>query len=153
MKFYSPAFANESEIPKQYTCDGADVSPPLEWSELPEGTKSLVVICDDPDAPGGVWDHWILFNIKPDSTGLEENVPQQFDPYKGVGHGINSWNNSYYNGPCPPSGQRHRYYFKLYALDTRLNLKPGANKAAVIRAMEGHYLAQTHFFGVYARKG
>ena len=151
MKFYSPAFEDRADIPEKYTCDGADISPPLKWADIPEGTKTLALICDDPDAPGGVWDHWIMFNINPEMTGLDEDVPKEFDPFRGVAHGINSWGNSYYGGPCPPFGQ-HRYYFKLYALDARVNLKPGANKAALVRAMEGHILGQSYFFGVYTRK-
>lgn len=150
MKFYSPAFAATEEIPVKYTCDGEDISPPLQWSDLPEGTKSLAMICDDPDAPSGVWDHWLIFNISPELTGLEEDTPKVFDPFRGVGHGINNWNNSYYGGPCPPSGQ-HRYYFKLYALDAKLRIKPGSSKGAILRAMEGHVLEKAHFFGVYSR--
>lgn len=152
MKFFSPAFAPAENIPVKYTCDGEDISPPLQWAELPEGVKTLALICDDPDAPSGVWDHWLMFNITPDRIGLEENTPKQFDPFRGVGHGLNSWNNTFYNGPCPPAGQ-HRYYFKLYALDTRLRIKPGVNKAALLKAMEGHILGQTYFWGVYSRAG
>ncbi|SIN91818.1 YbhB/YbcL family Raf kinase inhibitor-like protein [Halodesulfovibrio marinisediminis] len=150
MKFFSPAFANTDKIPAKYTCDGEDISPPLEWSDIPVGTQSLAIICDDPDAPVGVWDHWLIFNINPNLTGLDENTPKQFDPFKGVGHGLNSWKNAYYGGPCPPSGQ-HRYYFKLYALDRRLQIKPGSSKGDLLRAMEGHILEKAHFYGVYAR--
>lgn len=150
MKFFSPAFAATEKIPEKYTCDGDDISPPLEWSDIPVGTKSLAIICDDPDAPVDVWDHWIIFNISPGTVGLEENTPKQFDPFKGVGHGLNSWKNAYYGGPCPPSGQ-HRYYFKLYALDTRLGIKPGSTKGELLRAMEGHILDKAHFYGVYSR--
>lgn len=151
MKFYSPAFAATERIPQKYTCDGEDISPPLQWTELPEGTKSLAVICDDPDAPSGVWDHWLIFNISPELTGLEEDTPKQFDPFRGVGHGLNSWQNAYYGGPCPPSGE-HRYYFKLYALDCRLKIKPGTAKGGLLRAMEGHILEKAHFYGVYSRE-
>ena len=150
MKFFSPAFEHTTAIPQQYTCDGDDISPPLQWAELPEQTKTLALICDDPDAPNGVWDHWIMFNIKPELNGLEENVPKKFDPFGGIGHGNNSWGNAYYNGPCPPSGQ-HRYYFKLYALDARINLKPGIPKAQLLRAMDGHILGEARFFGTYTR--
>jgi hypothetical protein len=147
----SSAFEMEGTIPKQYTCAGEDVSPPLSWSELPVGTQSLVLVCDDPDAPMGTWDHWVLFNIPAAVRSLPEGVTA--DPViEGVGtHGNNSWRRLGYGGPCPPEGPAHRYYFKLYALDTTLDLDPGADKRDVEKAMTGHILAQGQLMARYGR--
>ena len=147
----SSAFKHEGDIPTPYTCDGEDRSPPLSWSEPPQDTRSLALICDDPDAPAGTWDHWVLYNIPAAARSLPEGV-QPGATVDGVGtHGTNSWRNLGYGGPCPPPGSEHRYYFKLYALDTALALDVGADKEDVDQAMEGHILAQGQLMGRYAR--
>lgn len=146
----SDAFAQEGSIPQKYTCDGQDVSPPLSWSDPPEGTQSFALVCDDPDAPAGTWIHWVLFNIPADKRSLAEAVPKQAKLPDGSVHGKNSWKRTDYGGPCPPSGT-HRYFFKLYALDTKLTLKAGATKKKALKAMEGHILDQTELMGKYSR--
>jgi Raf kinase inhibitor-like YbhB/YbcL family protein len=146
----STAFCDGAMIPIRYTCDGEDVSPPLSWSGLPAGTRYLTLICDDPDAPVGTWDHWVLFNIPATATGLPEDVPAKASLDDGSVHGNNSWGRPGYGGPCPPGGT-HRYFFKLYALDTELNLKTGATKSQLVKAMEGHILAQGQLMGKYRR--
>lgn len=148
----SPVFAQGEPIPEKYTCDGQDISPPLTWDEPPAGTQSLALIMDDPDAPGGTWDHWLLFNIPPDRRELQGNLPvtgKNVDP-DAIYIGNNSWGRPDYGGPCPPSGT-HRYFFKLYALDTTINLLPGARKQELLGAMEGHILAETELMGTYSR--
>ncbi|MEM2914136.1 MAG: YbhB/YbcL family Raf kinase inhibitor-like protein [Candidatus Bathyarchaeia archaeon] len=139
----SPVFENNGFIPAKYTCDGDDVNPPLKIEGLPSGTQSLVLIVDDPDAPMGTWDHWIVWNIKPLEKIEENSVP-------GI-EGLNSFNKHSYGGPCPPSGA-HRYYFKVYALDTKLNLNPNSRKKDVEKAMEGHILAKGEIVGRYRRR-
>ncbi len=141
----STAFSEASTIPKKHTCDGQDVSPQLSWSGVPEGTKSLVLIMDDPDAPVGTFVHWVLYDLPPDVKELPEGV-------QGVGvQGVNDFRRTGYNGPCPPRGPAHRYYFKVYALDTTLGLKAGARKADVEKAMQGHILAWGQLMGKYGR--
>jgi Raf kinase inhibitor-like YbhB/YbcL family protein len=139
----SPVFENGGFIPAKYTCDGDDVNPPLDIKGLPTGTKSLVLIVDDPDAPMGTWDHWIVWNILVKDRIEENSVP-------GV-EGVNSFGRHSYGGPCPPSGT-HRYFFKVYALDTRLELNPNSKKKDVEKAMKGHVLAQGEIMGRYKRK-
>lgn len=147
----STAFAQSEEIPVRFTCDGEDVSPPLSWSEPPPGTQSLVLIADDPDAPGGTWDHWVLFNIPAAVRLLPENVPADPHP-SGMGtQGSNSWQNLGYGGPCPPSGSTHRYYFHIHALDSELDLEAGSTKKEIEQAMEGHILAQGALMARYGR--
>ncbi len=146
----STAFGEEEMIPKKYTCDGMDVSPPLSWDSVPDGTMSLALICDDPDAPMGTWVHWVLFNIPANIRELPENVPSQKILSNGAIHGTNDFRNFGYGGPCPPSGT-HRYYFKLYALDTELSPEAGASKAELLKAMEGHILAEGQLMGKYGR--
>jgi Raf kinase inhibitor-like YbhB/YbcL family protein len=150
----STAFSPNGEIPKRYTCDGQDVSPPLAWSGLPEGTKSLVLIVDDPDAPDPAapkmtWVHWVLYNIPPDASELAEGVGASELP-KGTKEGINDWKRTGYGGPCPPIG-RHRYFHKLYALDVVLPDLAKPNKGALERAMEGHVITQAELVGTYQR--
>ena len=147
----STAFAAGEPIPQKYTCDGQDISPPLQWSDPPQGTQSLALICDDPDAPIGTWVHWVLFNLPVESRSLPEAVPSDADLSDGSRHGENGWRRPGYGGPCPPSGT-HRYFFKLYALDAVLDLEAGASKKQVLQAMEGHILAQAELMGVYSRK-
>ena len=146
----SRAFTEGSVIPQKYTCDGEDVSPPLTWTGVPTGTRSLALICDDPDAPVGTWDHWVLYNIPGDAAGLPEGIPS--DPILDTGgvQGKNSWGRTGYGGPCPPSGT-HRYFFKLFAMDTLLDLKSGATTSQLLEAMQGHILAQGELMGRYRR--
>ena len=151
MQVTSPAFKQSDMIPDRYTCKGEDLSPALRWAGVPSGTKSLALIFDDPDAPMGTWVHWIIYNIPADSAGLPENVPAA-NPVKGGGiQGANSWGRIGYGGPCPPSGT-HRYFFRLYALDTMLDLKPGATKSQLLKTMEGHILAEGELMGRYQKR-
>lgn len=145
----SSAFEHNNAIPSKYTCDGDDINPSLEVSNLPENTKSLVLIMDDPDATGGVtWDHWLVWNINPETLIITENtVPA------GATQGTSSFGYQKYGGPCPPPGSNpHRYMFKLYALDTTLDLLAGATKQEIETAMENHILDQTILIGLYQRK-
>jgi Raf kinase inhibitor-like YbhB/YbcL family protein len=147
----SSAFGQGAPIPRQYTCDGKDTSPPLQWSEPPAGTRSFALICDDPDAPAGTWVHWVLYNMPSATRSLPEAVPARAELTDGSRHGQNSWRRLDYGGPCPPSGT-HRYFFKLYALDKVLDIKSGANKQQLLKAMEGHTLGQAELMGMYSRK-
>ena len=150
MELTSPAFNEGAMIPDKYTCDGADVSPPLKWGELPAGTKSLALICDDPDAPVGTWVHWVYYDIPADRQGLPEKVAPHDRPAEDGTQGKNDFRKIGYGGPCPPGGT-HRYYFKLYALDTTLNESPGATKKQVLKAMGNHIIGQTQLMGKYKR--
>jgi Raf kinase inhibitor-like YbhB/YbcL family protein len=150
IKIKSLAFEAGGMIPSKFTCDGPDVSPALEWESVPENAKTLAIICDDPDAPMGTWVHWVIFNIPAGLGGLEEDVPADEVLSSGAIQGINDFRRIGYGGPCPPSGI-HRYFFKIYALDTELDLKPGATKSQVLEAMEGHILAQGELMGRYSR--
>ncbi|GMQ78093.1 MAG: YbhB/YbcL family Raf kinase inhibitor-like protein [Anaerolineae bacterium] len=150
IKLNSEAFDDGGLIPVKYTCDGEDISPSLSWSELPDGTSSLALIMDDPDAPGGIWVHWILYNLPPSTDRLDENMARSADVPGGGSQGSNSWNRLGYGGPCPPSGT-HRYIFRLYALDTVLDLVSGAEKTDLFQAMEGHVLDQGQLLGLYSR--
>ena len=150
MKIESAAFKEGSMIPVKYTCDGDDISPPLNWSGVPEGTQSFALINDDPDAPVGLWVHWVLYNIPADTSELHENIPTDKKLKDGSKNGINSWRRYGYGGPCPPGGT-HRYFFKLYALDSVLDLKHGATKVKLEKAMEGHILVQAQVMGRYKR--
>ncbi|MGB9601248.1 MAG: YbhB/YbcL family Raf kinase inhibitor-like protein [Limisphaerales bacterium] len=152
MQLKSSAFANGQPIPVKYTGQGKDISPPLEWSDAPAGTKSFAIISDDPDAPVGVWVHWVIYDIPANVTKLDENVPTKETLPTGAKQGINDFGNVGYGGPMPPPGKPHRYFFKLYALDTVLNLKPRASKQQLLRAMQGHILAQAELMGTYQRK-
>lgn len=147
----SSAFKAGGTIPRVHTCDGADRSPALSWSGLPEGTRSLALVCDDPDAPVGTWDHWVLYNIPPDRSGLPEGIPSADRLPDGSLHGLNSWKRTGYGGPCPPPGKPHRYFFRLYALDGPLTLPPGSTKRELLQAMKGRVLGQTELMGTYGR--
>jgi hypothetical protein len=141
----SSAFNDGDRIPRMYTCDDQNISPPISWMGVPSDTVSLALIMDDPDAPMGTWVHWVLYNLSPDLTTLEQGVI-------GVGtDGKNDFNRLGYGGPCPPKGSNHRYFIKLYALDTMLDLKAGATKSQVESAMRGHILAQGQLMGKYGR--
>ena len=146
MKISSPSFLNNASIPKKYTCQGEDINPVLNIEEIPEGTKALALIVDDPDAPMGTWVHWVVFNIHPDNSSRYEIKEKQVP---GV-QGINDFQRLNYGGPCPPSGT-HRYFFKAYALDGDLNLKSGSSKSAVEGAMQGHILAKAELIGLYKK--
>ena len=148
----SPAFLEGKEIPDQYTCQGKDSSPPLKWTGVPTGAKSLALIADDPDAPMGTWVHWVLFDLPPTSTELKEDMPKTQHLPGGARQGLNDFKRLGYGGPCPPPGKPHRYFFKLYALDTLLDLKPGATKQDVEAAIKGHILAEGQLMGTYQRK-
>lgn len=156
MKLTSPAFEHHGEIPPRYTCDGANHSPPLQWSDLPKGTQSLALIIDDPDAPDPqapkqTFVHWVLYDIPPQTGGLPAAVTREDLP-EGTRSGINDYERPDYGGACPPVG-RHRYVHKLYALDTRLPDMGFPDKATLEQAMEGHILARTELVGMYERPG
>ena len=148
LKITSSAFINEGMIPARYTCDGDNIAPELNWRHIPDNVVSFALICDDPDAPNGTWIHWVLFNIPAGDSCLtlekNEHVQKHID-------GVNSWGSTGYGGPCPPSGT-HRYYFKLYALDTMLDLNAGATKDELLEAMDGHILVSGQIMGRYQRQ-
>lgn len=148
MELTSTAFKDGQPIPRDYTCDGRNVSPPLAWKGAPANTAGFVLIVDDPDAPSGVWTHWVLFNLPRDTSNLDENATSLSNAVQGV----NDFKKTGYGGPCPPSGKAHRYFFKLYALDTTLNLPAGAARKDVEAAMTKHILAQGQLMGTYQRK-
>jgi Raf kinase inhibitor-like YbhB/YbcL family protein len=150
MEIKSSAFGSDEMIPAKYTCDGADFSPPLEWSESPAGTKSFALVCDDPDAPMGTWVHWVIYDIPPTATMLAEGITREKDLPGGGTQGINDFRKIGYGGPCPPGGT-HRYFFKLYALDAMLALKPGITKDQLLTAMRGHILGEAQLMGTYKR--
>jgi Raf kinase inhibitor-like YbhB/YbcL family protein len=150
MRIESAAFSEGGQIPRSHTCDGKDVSPPLSWSGVPEGAKSLALICDDPDAPGKTWVHWVLFNLPSGTRELPEGVPARASVSGGGVQGTNDFRKIGYGGPCPPSGT-HRYMFKLYALDAEVALPARATKAELEGAIEGHVLGQATLTGRYSR--
>lgn len=147
----SSAFEPGGDIPQKFTCDGSDASPALSWTEPPPGTQSFALIADDPDAPAGAWVHWVVYNLPTSARQLPEGVPKDNELQGGGRQGLNDFEKIGYGGPCPPSGKPHRYFFKLYALDTKLNLKAKATKNVVERAIKGHILAQTELIGRYHR--
>ena len=146
----SAAFDEGGLIPPRYTCDGADVSPPISLSGVPEGARSIALICDDPDAPAGTWVHWVVYDLSPDIKDLPEAVPPDKTVLGGAKQGLNDFRKIGYGGPCPPGGT-HRYSFKVYALDAVTNLAPGARKDDLLKAMEGHVLAEGRLIGKYHR--
>ena len=149
----SEAFQEGGKIPVEYTCDGKDVSPALSWSGVPAGAKSIVLIADDPDAPGGRFVHWVLYNIPPDTQELPKGIPGNRTLKDGSIHGSTDFGKSKigYGGPCPPPGKPHRYYFKIYSLDTKPDLAPGASAVEVDKAMSGHITAKGELMGKYGR--
>jgi len=153
MKFglESSAFNNDSRIPERYTCDGDNISPALRWSNQPAGTMSFAIVMDDPDAPHGTWVHWVIWNIGANARQLEEAAPVAAALPDGSRQGVNSARNVGYNGPCPPGASIHRYSFRLYALDSLLDLPSVANKEQLLAAMEGHILGQAELMGRYSR--
>ena len=150
IKIISSAFEDGGIIPAKYTCDGEDVSPPLRWDMVPDGTQSIALICDDPDAPVGTWVHWVLYNLSPGTEGLDENFPDDETLADGTRQGVTDFGKTGYGGPCPPSGT-HRYFFKIYALDTKIDTATIIDKAKLLEAMEGHILAQGQLIGKYKR--
>ncbi len=145
MEIHSPSFQNQQMIPTKFTCQGADVSPELQITDVPEGAVSLALISDDPDAPNGDWVHWLIWNIPPHTNTIPEATDLKF-----AIQGTTSFGNQGYGGPCPPSGT-HRYFFKLYALDTELDLAPTSDKQALLQAMEGHIIEKSELMGTYAK--
>lgn len=146
----STAFSEGGKIPSRYSCDGQDISPPLSWTPGPAGTESYAMISDDPDAPMGTWVHWVIYNIPATVTSLPENVPGQPRLDDGSLQGINDFKRHGYGGPCPPGGT-HRYYFKVYALDNKIDAGPGLTKKKLLKAMEGHVIASGELMGTYSR--
>src|SRR5579872_5462294 len=151
LQITSTAFTEGGMIPKQFTCEGPDVSPQLSWSGAPAGTKTFALIMDDPDAPVGTWVHWVIYNLPANMKELPEEVEKQDRLSSGASQGRNDFRKTGYGGPCPPSGKPHHYFFKLYALDTSLDLKAGASKADVERAIKDHTLGQAELIGLFGR--
>jgi len=151
IKVTSSAFAEGGLIPAKYTCDGSDISPPLRWDNVPKGTKSIALISDDPDAPMGTWVHWVMFNLPADTRELTENIPADEILPNGARQGITDFGRLGYGGPCPPSGA-HRYFFKLYALDTQIEPAGITDKPKLLKAMEGHIIGQGQLVGKYKRQ-
>lgn len=144
-------FKSKEPIPKKYTCEGENVSPPLRFSQVPPKSVSLVLIMDDPDAPRGTFDHWIVWNISPTVKELNEGAKEFAHLSPSPMQGVNGFGKTYYQGPCPPAGKPHHYHFKLYALDVQLSLPEGASKQQVEKAMDGHILMQAELIGTYQR--
>jgi len=147
----SSAFDSGEPLPMRHTCDGNGISPPLHWRFAPDNTESLVLVCEDPDAPRGTFAHWVLYDIPPEMRELPENVPGEARLAWGGVHGRNDSGGIGYASPCPPSGPAHRYYFRIYALDQKLNLAPGANRQQILDQMDGHILDRGELLGQYAR--
>jgi Raf kinase inhibitor-like YbhB/YbcL family protein len=152
MQLSCEAFAEGGEIPAKFTCDDKNLSPTLKWSSAPAGTKSFALIVDDPDAPMGTWVHWVVYDLPATATEVGEGTPKTETIPAGAKQGINDFREIGYGGPCPPPGKPHRYMFKLYALDTALDLKPGATKKQLEKAMGKHILGQAQLMGTYKRK-
>jgi Raf kinase inhibitor-like YbhB/YbcL family protein len=150
IKVKSAVFDEGEPIPTRYTCSGVDVSPPLKWDPLPENTESVALICEDPDAPGGIWTHWVLFNLPRDTMGLSEHVMGREILDNGAIQGMNDFGRVGYGGPCPP-GETHRYFYKVYALDVKLDLPPRSTRTELLEAMDGHVLDQGQIMGYYTR--
>lgn len=148
----SSAFKNGDFIPAKYTGDGEDISPPLKWQVPPTQTKSLALICDDPDAPMGIWVHWVVYNIPPTMLEFAEALPKDATLANGIRQGRTDFGSTGYGGPAPPKGKPHRYFFKLYALDSTIDIKPGATKAELEKAIKGKILAEATLMGKYQRK-
>ena len=150
IRINSTVFEEGEPIPTRYTCSGVDISPPLEWDALPQDTKSLALICEDPDAPGGLWTHWIIFNLPADTTHLPEHLMEREMLDNGAKQGLNDFGRVGYGGPCPPGGT-HRYFFKIYALDIKLDLPPLIRRNEFLETITGHVLDEGQLMGVYTR--
>lgn len=152
LQLNSPAFLDGAAIPQKYTCDGDNVSPELFWSDIPLGTESFAIICDDPDAPSGIWVHWVIFNIPADIRSIKEGpIFTSMHMVSSVVQGINDFKDFTYGGPCPPPGKPHRYSFRIYALDVKINTQLPLSKDKLLEAMEGHVLARAELSGTYIR--
>ncbi len=151
LQLTSTAFAEGQPIPRQHAFDDKDLSPALQWSGVPSAAKSLALICDDPDAPKGTWVHWVIYDLPPSTAGLAEGVSKSSELANGAKQGVNDYKRLGYGGPCPPPGKPHRYFFKLYALDTATGLQPGATKKDLLKAMDGHVVAEGQLMGTYQR--
>jgi len=152
LRLTSPAFTNGASIPREHTCDGADLSPALQWEDVPAQTRSFALIVDDPDAPAGTWVHWVIFDLPATTRQLARGVPGDGQLPSGARQGRNDFKRVGYGGPCPPRGPAHHYHFRLYALDATLGLSAGASRADVDAAMRGHVLAHAELVGVYQRR-
>jgi len=152
LQLASTAFAEGQPIPRKHAFDDQDLSPALQWSGIPPAAKSLALICDDPDAPVGTWVHWVIYDLPPATAGLAEGVAKSPELANGAKQGVNDYKRTGYGGPAPPPGKPHRYFFKLYALDLKPELKPGLTKKDLLKAMEGHVLAEGQLMGTYQRK-
>jgi len=152
IKVTSDAFTEGNPIPVEYTCDGSDISPPLAWSGVPANSKSLALICDDPDAPSGTFVHWVVYSIPAGETQLPKSVPSTPTLANGARQGKNGFGTIGYRGPCPPKGGPHRYFFHIYALDTTIDEAAGAARSSIDRAMKGHIIGEGHVMGTYQRK-
>ncbi|PYS23349.1 MAG: YbhB/YbcL family Raf kinase inhibitor-like protein [Acidobacteria bacterium] len=150
IKLTSAAFKEGQPIPRQYTCDGVNVSPPLEWTGVPKTAKTVAIVADDPDAPAGTWVHWVVYDLPAENIGVVENLPATESLKAGGFQGKNDFGKIGYGGPCPPSGT-HRYFFKVYALDAEVSLNAGATKADLEKAMQGHIVGQGELMGTYQR--
>jgi len=151
MTLSSNAFEDGGTIPRAYTCEGKDISPPLDWTDVPKAAQSLALVCDDPDAPGGSWVHWAAYDLSPVMTGLSENQPKTKIMTGGARQGKNDFGKLGWNGPCPPPGPLHHYVFALFALDTMSSFEPGLTKAQLLAAIKGHILAEARLTGTYQR--
>jgi Raf kinase inhibitor-like YbhB/YbcL family protein len=145
------SFTPGGKIPSKFTCSGADVSPDLSWAAPPAGAKSIALIVDDPDAPAGTWNHWLLYNLPPSAHELPENQPRTLELANGALQGKNDFGKVGYNGPCPPPGKPHRYFFRLYALDMKLDLKAGADRRTLEQAIKGHVIGEGELMGAFGR--
>lgn len=151
MELKSRSFQHGQTIPKKHTCDGPDISPQLEWDNVPEGTVSFAIIMEDPDAPSGTWVHWLVYDLPAETRALPEGLASTETLPRGGAQGRNDFGRVGYGGPCPPPGRPHRYFFRLYALNSRVNLPPGASKEELVRAMEGRIKDEAHLVGKYGR--
>ncbi|HET9180070.1 MAG TPA: YbhB/YbcL family Raf kinase inhibitor-like protein [Terriglobia bacterium] len=147
----SAAFKQGAFIPPRFSCSGENVSPPLKWTDPPAGARSFALIVDDPDAPAGTWTHWVVFNLPAQSRALDENAPKQDKLSNGALQGLNSFESVGYGGPCPPPGKAHRYFFRLYALNTVLSVQPRADREDVLSALKGHTVGEAQLMGVFKR--
>ena len=152
IKLTSTAFSEGGFIPAKYTCDGQDISPPLKWDSVPKETLSIALICDDPDAPRKTWTHWVIYNLPAETTELAENFPDDETLADGTRQGVTDFGKTGYGGPCPPAGKAHRYYFRIYALDTKIDVVPIMDKEALQKEMAGHIIAEGQLIGKYQRK-